>query len=234
MFTDNFILRTDSYKLSHWLQYPEGTEYVFSYIEARGGFKKLVFFGLQMYIKELEKYRVTQQQIDEAQEVALAHGEPFNYEGWSYILKEYEGRLPLEIKAIPEGTVAPVRNALVTIKNTDPKCFWLPSHIETDILRAVWYPSTVATNSYNIKQIILKYLAKTGDESGINFKLHDFGARGVSSCESSGIGGCGHLVNFLGTDTMMALLYARKYYGEQMAGFSIPAAEHSISTSFGK
>jgi nicotinamide phosphoribosyltransferase len=92
----------------------------------------------------------------------------------------------------------------------------------------------VASQSYTIKQVILDYLEKTGDPSGIDFKLHDFGARGVSSLESAGIGGAAHLVNFMGTDTISGLLFAREYYGASMAGFSIPAAEHSTITSWGR
>jgi nicotinamide phosphoribosyltransferase len=98
----------------------------------------------------------------------------------------------------------------------------------------VWYPTTVATQSKSIKKVILDYLEKTGDPASISFKLHDFGARGVSSMESAGIGGAAHLVNFMGTDTVTGLLYAREYYNAGIAGFSIPAAEHSTITSWGR
>merc|ERR1712157_68457 len=66
------------------------------------------------------------------------------------------------------------------------------------------------------------------------FKLHDFGFRGVSSVESAAIGGAAHLVNFLGTDTMAALVCAKECYHEEKAGFSIPASEHSTITSWGQ
>jgi len=98
----------------------------------------------------------------------------------------------------------------------------------------VWYGTTVATQSYTIKQVILDYLERTGDPTTIDFKLHDFGARGVSSLESAGIGGAAHLVNFMGTDTISGILYAREYYSAGIAGFSIPAAEHSTITSWGR
>jgi nicotinamide phosphoribosyltransferase len=94
--------------------------------------------------------------------------------------------------------------------------------------------ATVATNSYQSKKLILEYLEKTGDPTSIDFKLHDFGARGVSSLESAGIGGAAHLVNFMGTDTVEALLFARRYYGADVAGYSIPAMEHSTVTSWGR
>ena len=229
------ILEADSYKYSQYVQYPPGTTGVYSYIESRGGaWKKTVFYGLQIFLKEYLSKPITLEDVDEAEAIILAHGEPFNREGWEYIVREHGGRLPVRIKAVPEGTVIGTNNVLVTIENTDPKCFWLTSFLETALLRAVWYPTTVATNSYVSKQIILKALEKTGDPGLINFKLHDFGNRGVSSTESAGIGGSAHLVNFMGTDTVEALIYARKYYGADMAGFSIPAMEHSTVTSWGR
>lgn len=232
--TNNIILNTDSYKVSMFKQYPENTEGVYSYIESRGGlFDKVVFFGLQAFIKQYLLKPITQEEIDTAAEIMALHGEPFNREGWEYILKQYGGYLPVEIKAVPEGTVVPVKNVLVTIENIDPKCYWLTTHLETSLLRAIWYPTTVATVSKSIKNIILEYLEETGDPSLINFKLHDFGARGVSSMESAGLGGMAHLVNFMGTDTITGMLYAREYYNAGVAGFSIPAAEHSTITSWG-
>lgn len=231
----NIILNSDSYKYSQFNQYPPGTEYIYSYIESRGGvYDTTVFFGLQAFIKEYLLEPVTMEMIDEAEVIILAHGEPFNRAGWEYIVNELDGRLPVKIKAVPEGTVIPVRNVLATIVNTDPNCFWLTSFLETAILRAIWYPTTVATNSREIKKIILDALNRTGTPSDIDFKLHDFGARGVSSLESAGIGGAAHLVNFQGTDTIEALLFARRYYGADMAGFSVPAMEHSTVTSWGR
>jgi nicotinamide phosphoribosyltransferase len=242
----NLITDTDSYKFSHYRQMPPGTEFQFSYIEARGvsypyvvpGFPLdyTTFFGLQMYLKEYLTKPITQEMIEEASEFCAGHGEPFNREGWEYILKEHSGYLPIEIRAVPEGTNVPVLNCLVTAVNTDPKCFWLTSFIETSLLRAVWFPTTVCTISNYVKSIILKYLEETCDDpqGQINFKLHDFAGRGVSSNESAALGGAAHLVNFMGTDTVVGVLAARKYYGIKMAGFSIPAMEHSCVCPWGK
>jgi nicotinamide phosphoribosyltransferase len=232
---DSIILNTDSYKFSQYNQYPEGTTNVYSYVESRGGtWKQTVFFGLQIFLKEYLSKQITQEDIDVAELIVKAHGEPFNRQGWEYILKEHNGKLPLRIKAVPEGSVIPVKNVLATVENTDPNCAWLTSYIETALLRAIWYPTTVATNSYESKRIILDYLNQTGDPNLIEFKLHDFGARGVSSFESAGIGGLAHLVNFKGTDTVTSLLYGKKYYNIDTAGFSIPAMEHSTVTSWGR
>jgi len=122
---------------------------------------------------------------------------------------------------------------LVQVKNNDPELPWLTTYIETALLRAIWYPTTVATRSRHIKKIIKKYLEETADNLDfLPFKLHDFGCRGVSSYESAMLGGMAHLVNFLGTDTVPALEGAKWFYDEPMAGFSIPAAEHSTITTW--
>lgn len=233
----NIILNTDSYKSSHWCQYPPGTTHVHSYIESRGGqFDRTVFFGLQMWLKQYLSKPITQDMIDEAADFWAAHGEPFNSEGWQYILHAHGGKLPVTIRAVEEGSVIPTGNVLVTIENTDPECYWLVSFLETALLRAVWYPTTVATVSWHAKQIIRHALITSADEveQQLMFKLHDFGARGVSSQESAAIGGAAHLVNFMGSDTVSGVLAANKFYGETMAGFSIPAAEHSTITSWGR
>jgi len=228
------VLNTDSYKASHWLQYPPGTTHVFSYIESRGGLHEhTLFFGLQYILKEYFTKTVTADDVALAAEVCAAHGVPFNRDGWMHVVNVHEGRLPVRIRAVPEGTRVPVQNVLATIENTDPVCAWLTSFLETALLR-VWYPTTVATNSWATRQLIARALERTGDSAGLPFKLHDFGARGVSSLESALLGGMAHLVNFQGTDTMSALLGARVYYGEPMAGFSIPAAEHSTITAWGR
>lgn len=235
-FLDNLLLNTDSYKASHWLQYPPGTDATFFYVESRGGaYDRTVFFGLQAILKQYLQRPITHADIDQAGELFAAHGEPFNQAGWRDIVQRHGGRLPVRIRAVPEGSVVPTQQALVTIESTDPRAFWVPSYIETLLLR-LWYPVTVATVSWHAKQTIRCFLERTSDdvEAQLPFKLHDFGARGVSSAESAAIGGLSHLVNFLGTDTVSGLLAARAYYHEAMAGFSIPAAEHSTLTAWGR
>jgi nicotinamide phosphoribosyltransferase len=244
---DNILLLTDSYKVSHYLQYPPKTEVVYSYFESRGGkFPKTLFFGLQYYLKTyLQGQVVTEEKIREAKKYFKCHfgnEKLFNEDGWRHILTTHGGRLPVEIKAVPEGTVVDVSNVLMTIENTDPKCHWLTNYLETLCVQ-VWYGTSVSTQSYYIKKMITEFLEKTGDPSLVSFKLHDFGFRGVSSVESAGLGGCAHLVNFLGTDTMAALVVANEIYGHGpdtkgqinlCAGYSIPATEHSTITAWGK
>ena len=170
----NLLLKTDSYKASHYLQYPPGTEKLFAYLESRGGaHSETRFFGLQAIIKEHLQTPITREDIDEAEEVLTAHGLPFPREGWLRILSEHGGFLPLEIRAVPEGTMVPTGNVLMTVESTDPELPWL-------------------------------------------------------------VGWLAHLVNFQGTDTVPALVAARRYYGADMAGYSIPAAEHSTVISWGR
>jgi nicotinamide phosphoribosyltransferase len=233
---ENLILNTDSYKASHWLQYPPGTQGAFFYVESRGGvYERTLFFGLQAILKEYLRKPVSHADVDEARDFFAAHGEPFNEAGWRRIVDVHGGRLPLRIRAVPEGAVVPTHQALVTIESTDPDAYWLPSYLETLLLR-LWYPVTVATQSWHLKQLIRHYLDLSCDDAAaqIGFKLHDFGARGVSSTESAGLGAAAHLVNFLGTDTVSGVLTAKAYYHEPMAGHSIPAAEHSTITSWGR
>ncbi|MDA1017055.1 MAG: nicotinate phosphoribosyltransferase [Planctomycetota bacterium] len=235
---DNILLMSDSYKVSHYRQYPPGTETVYSYFESRGGvFPDIVFFGLQYLLKRyLCGSVVDSARIDEAQSYFASHfTDPtlFNRSGWDHIAHTHGGRLPVSIKAVPEGSVVPFGNVLMTIENTAPDCYWLTNYLETLLVQA-WYPCTVATQSRFMKQTLLEFLAETGDPSQIDFKLHDFGFRGSTSVESSGLGSASHLVNFRGTDSLSGLVVARQYYGEHMAGFSIPAAEHSTVTSWGR
>ena len=234
--TDNLILRTDSYKASHFLQYPPGTTRLLGYFESRGGlYGETVFFGLQYLLEEYLARRVKDADVTEASAFFAAHGLPFPEEGWRYIARDLDGRLPVRIRAVPEGSVVPVRNALMTVESTDERVPWIVSWLETQLVR-LWYPLTVATLSWHIKRRIFEYLARTSDDpmGELPYKLHDFGARGVSSAESAGIGGMAHLVNFRGSDTVEGVMFARRYYGAEMAGVSIPAAEHSTVTAWGR
>jgi len=234
----NLILTTDSYKHSHFLQYPPEARAISAYVEARKNdfADEVLFMGLQPFLIDQLARPITMADIDEVEAICTAHGEPFNRAGWEIILNDHAGFLPIEIRALPEGMIVPTGVPLVQVETTDPRLPWLATFIETALLRAIWYPTTVATISRQCRLIIAAGLEKTSEDPAgqLPFKLHDFGARGVSSGESAGLGGMAHLVNFMGTDTMEALLAARRYYGADMAGFSIPAAEHSTMTSWGR
>jgi nicotinamide phosphoribosyltransferase len=209
---------------------------IYSYFEARKGakFSETTFFGLQYFLKQLEGVVITRAHIIEAKEFVKLHlgdEELFNEDMWTYIVEDLDGKLPLVIRAVPEGMSIPEGNVLMTIENTDPNCAALVNHFET-LLTHIWYTSTVATQSKAIKKILKTYLDQTSDKPDhLQFQMHDFGERGVSSMETAGLGGMAHLVNFMGTDTIEGVLYAKKIYGEQMAGYSVVASEHSVMTS---
>ncbi|MBE7172558.1 MAG: nicotinate phosphoribosyltransferase [Williamsia sp.] len=239
---ENLILLADAYKYSHHKLYAPGTQVIYSYLESRGGqFDQTLFFGLQYYLKHyLEGQVIIREKIEEAKELmpqVFGRDDVFDAAGFEYILEKHQGRLPVRIKAVREGTSVPVNNVLMTIENTDPACFWLTNFLET-LLMQVWYPCTVATLSGEIKQMIKTYFEETASSctpQDIEFVLNDFGFRGVSSVESAGLGAAAHLLHFRGSDTIAGSLLAKKYYGaERMAGLSVPATEHSICTLLGE
>lgn len=238
---NNIVLDTDSYKMTHWQMYPENTTEVFSYFESRAGaeYPETVFFGLQYLLnKHLQGQVVTLEKIEEAEQFCFEHfGDAglFNKDGWLHVLEQHGGRLPVEIRAVPEGSIVPTSNVLFTIRNTDPSCAWLTNHLET-LLVECWYPSTIATSSFVQLRTLTDYATRMGMNASyeaLNLKLHDFGFRGSSSIESSALGGAAHLIPFLGTDNIVACRLIDEYYGldEGVAGISIPAAEHSTVTS---
>lgn len=239
----SIVLASDSYKMGHYNMYPKGTEVVYAYFESRAGarFDETSFFSLQYLIKEyLEGVVVTQEKIDFANKLVDEHlgSDVFNREGWEHILKEHGGRLPIKIKAVPEGMVVKVSNVLFTVENTDPKCYWLTNFVES-LLSHVWYGSTVATMSREIKKLMYNFILDTDGEeianAAISFACHDFGYRSASSHESAEVGGAAHLTNFMGTDTVPALVFLMEYYNaEGAAGYSVAATEHSIMTSEAK
>lgn len=239
---ENILLLADAYKYSHHKLYYPGTTKIYSYLESRGGqFNKTVFFGLQYLLQHyLEGEVITTAKIDEAAtflESVFGRNDVFDRRKFDYIVEKHGGRLPIRIKAVPEGSVIPVNNVLATIENTDPECFWLTNFLET-LLMQVWYPCTVATLSRQIREIVTEYFQETAPESAapaIDFVLNDFGFRGVSSVESAGLGGAAHLLNFNGSDNIMASVLAKRHYGAtKVYGLSIPATEHSICTLLGE
>ena len=233
----NLILDVDSYKVTHFNQYPQNTKKLYAYIEARNlNSEELIFFGLQAFVKKYLLNPITQDDIDEAEKFLLSHIGVFNRDDWEYILNEHGGFLPIEIKSLDEGTVTNKKIPLLDITNTDEKVPWLVTYIETALLRSLWYPSSVATISREIKKIIFRYLDDTctNFDDQLPFKLHDFGARGVSSYESSRIGGAAHLLNFLGSDTVEGAMFLKDYYDGTDISYSIPASEHSTITAWGK
>lgn len=234
---DNFIIMSDSYKMTHHLLVPDGIEETYSGLESRGGdMPYSILCLLQYYLKKyFAGVRITPQKIEEARKKNIAHFgfDCFNDKMWYHIWNEHGGRLPLEIKAVPEGTPVAVKNIIMTIRNTDKKCSPLTNISETTLMK-LWAPNTVATYARLVKELIVKYHALSSDAPQwlIDFMHHDFGYRGVSSEESARILGAAALISFKGTDTLGACVLAEKYYDCPMAGYSVIASEHSVHCSY--
>lgn len=240
-----FILKTDSYKCGHSRQYLDGTQGICSYYESRKGstYPYTVFYGLQAVIKQhLLGTVVTKEQVDFAEKMLGKHLGPgvFERSKWDYIVEKHKGKIPVRIRAVREGSVIPVDNALMVVENTDENCAFVTNFIET-LLTHIWYTSAVATRSRHTKEIILGWLKKTCNDSVIPdvipFMLHDFGARGVETMEAAALGGSAHILNFLGTDTVPSLVIPHLYYNEAedfCPAYSVRATEHSVMTARGE
>lgn len=240
LLSENMILKTDSYKIGHWLMLPNGTQGFFSYAGPRGfikGLDKAVFWGLNLILRRCFSKKLTMADVRRAKRFSDRHLGPgiFNEEGWNTIVTEFGGNLPLRVRAIPEGSVTRANVAPFTVECTDPRFGWLVSYFEPLWLQS-WHASTVASISLQSRINIGKYWKETVDDDrqgGLDFALHDFGFRGVSSVESAG-GGSGHLLSFFGTDTMQAIAVLYDFYGldeaddASMPAFSVLATEHSV------
>ncbi len=238
---DSPLLFTDGYKPSHKKLYPRGMQKMESYFESRAGAKwnTTVLFGLQYFLlRYFVGQVVTEERIQQAKSFFAGYfgrDDVFDEAAWRYILENHNGYLPLEIKALPEGTVASVGNALIYIRCTDEKCAWLVNYVETALVQ-VWYPSTIATQSREIKKKLISYHKMTGMPDGaIDWSVHDFGFRGSTSHESAALGGASHLLSFYGSDTLAGDILLRNYYGATgLVSGSIPASEHSTVTTWGE
>lgn len=250
IFDKNLVVSTDSYKISHGGKsidgeqhasgtFPEGTEFTSYYIEARSENEEVVAAG-QNFIAAVLERGVTVEHVERANRLFKAHfgADILNYDGWMRIATEFGGHLPLHFLAVPEGTVMKTKNVMGVLENTHRDFPWLPGHMEPFVLRGMWYPTSVGTKSFKCKKVLKQFLDMTSDLTGeaydmvLNTRLHDFGARGATSGESAAIGGLAHLYNFIGTDTVEAMILAQDLFNVECAGISIPAREHSTTISY--
>lgn len=235
----NILMDSDSYKFSHYLQYPVDTVNMYDYAEARSteNYEKTLFVGLYGILKEYFTTPITIENVLEAEMYANAHGEPFNKNGFMKIIDNYNGLFPVTIKSVPEGLVIPNKTILFTVELTenDKDLFWLPSWMETFLMR-VWFSCNVATRSYYVKEMLLEMAKKTTENPNVDFQFHNFSSRGSNTPEAAHLGGFAHLTCFKGTDNFGALKYAHEIYNEpiETIAWSIPATEHSTMSSEGR
>lgn len=247
------ILLTDGYKLDHRRQYPEGTEYVYSnwtprscqyFPEAEEG---VVVFGIQYFIKEYLLDRMNKEFFNRSKEEAITSFarriNTFlgpNQVGTKHIEDLYDlGYLPIEIKALPEGTLCPIKVPALTFVNTKPEFFWLTNYFETLISTTLWLPMTSATSARLYKKELLRHAKKTGFENqpGLDFLCHDFSMRGMAGIEAAIMSGMAHMTSFTGSETIPAIQAIEEYYDadvetELVAG-TVPATEHSVMCAGG-
>ena len=246
-FDYNVLEDADGYKFSHYLQIPDDTTYISSYIESRAGgkFDKLFWTTFQPLLKEFLTRRLTANMVEYMKVFCANYGSPFNYEGFMRIVNEFDGRWPVRIRAIPEGLVVNPGVVLVDFEPTHPDFAFASSWLETQSLRAAWYGSTVGTVAYRVRKLLESWLEKTtdivrdSDEWNITlaYMLNDFGSRGASSPESARLGGLSMLATgFRGTDTAIAVGAATKWYHEGIgtAGNTAAASEHSTASLQGE
>ena len=221
------ILLTDGYKLDHRRQYPENTEYVYSnwtprschyYPEATEG---AVVFGIQYFIKEYLMKQFQQDFFNKPKDIAVAEFKrrvdtflgPNNV-GTKHIEELHDlGYLPIRIKALPEGTLCPIRVPALTFINTHPDFFWLTNYFETLISTTLWLPMTSATTARLYKKELIRHARKTGfKDVDLNFLVHDFSMRGMAGVEAAIMSGMGHMTSFCGSETIPAIAGLEEYY----------------------
>lgn len=243
------ILSTDAYKLDHRRQYPEGTEFVFSNLTARGsrieGLNHTVFFGLQAVLRKLEeRWRGFFQLSDhEVTEVLESYDEFVtdllgpNGVGSAHFYELWElGHLPLRIRATREGTIIPTRVPFLTYENTDARFGWLTNYLETELSAELWHPINSATIAWRNRGLLDDWAEKTGDPEFVAYQGHDFSYRGLEGTVAAAASGAGHLVSFIGSDTLPAVRYIQRFYdgdNGQIAA-SVPATEHAVMCAGGK
>lgn len=244
------VLLKDFYKVGHPFQYPEHTELVYSNLTPRGsrigGIENVMGFGFQYAMIEyldrqfrdnffMRDREVVLAQYKRRVENALGPGINLKHLGELHEL----GYLPLHVKAVPEGTLVPLRVPVMTIRNTEKQFGWLTNMLETLLSNVLWMPMTSATIAFRYRQVFEKYGKFTGADRGfIPWQGHDFSMRGMSGLEAACLSGAAHLLSFTGTDTIPAIDFLEEYYGansdKELVGGSVPATEHSVMCMGGK
>lgn len=234
--TSNFILLCDSYKFHHYQEYPTDTTAIYSTVVPRKASKQtdeIVAMGASFVAAYLASVRITQAMIDEAEIEVNAMGYDFNRVGWELIIDRHEGRLPLEVYGVEEGTVVKPNTPILGIINSDNRFFWLVSYVETVVQRIMWKMSTVASNSRAIYKEIKQVMEKTGaDLSMLEYKLHNFGDRGADGEDAAVMAAIAHAALFSGSDCASANRYIKAlYHTNKNYVSSVDATEHSVMCS---
>lgn len=245
------MLLCDAYKIGHPFQYPENTTLVYSNLTPRKsrikGVDKMVVFGVQCFCMSylVDTFNDTFFNLPKEYVISTYKRRVKSVLGedlptYQHIEDLWElGYLPLEIKALPEGSIVDMKVPILTIKNTLPKFYWLTNFIETLMSNVLWQPCTSATIAHEYKKILTKYAKLTGMPlEFVQWQGHDFSMRGMGGLDSAVTSAMGHLLSFYGTDTIPAIDALEQFYGansdKEIIGGSVPATEHSVMCSYGK
>ena len=236
------MLYSDSYKQCHPKMYPDNQEYLVSYLTPRKAmnkdFPKMVVYGVQPFIIDM---------MDAFDDFFSADLDWVMYDYDHYIdahlglgnvardriVELHElGYLPLEIRALPEGTVVDMGVPIVEMRNTHPRFAWLVQWVECLLQTEVWPMCAYATVGYEYHKVAEKWYSKTAPGANPFMAMADFGFRGMSCLEDATRCSASWLLSFNKTSTIPALPYLDDYYSADCAkngiGIGAVSTEHSV------
>ena len=244
----NPLLLVDFYKVCHSSQYPKGLTRMVSYYTPRmsrlGDVDKVTLFGLQAFINEylIEGFnnnffnRNINEVLEEYNRTLTYTMGAGSYDDEKILKLHQRGYLPLQIRALPEGTRSNIGVPQIEISNTHPDFVWLVNTIETMLSCTMWHTQVSAEVGYRYRQIVDKYVAMTCSE-GIHPAnvLGDFSMRGQQSVESAIKSSAGWLLSFNNTATVPAIMWMEKNYEcditKETVGRGAISTEHSVMCS---
>ena len=244
----NPMLLIDFYKAVHAEMLPKGITKSVSYFTPRMGrvkrWNEVAMFGLQGFIKEYLVDYFNEYFFFEYRNKAIGTYKTVMDatlgEG-TYGLQKIEdlydlGYLPIEIKALPEGTLVPMHVPMFSIENTHKDFAWLPQALESLISAEMWHPMIAATVGHTYRQIVNKFYEMTCDDDIPKSKaLGAFDFRGEECLQSAVKAGAGWCLSFLNTATVPTIPYLERNYNcdctKEPVAFGSPSTEHAVMCS---
>ena len=211
---------------------------------------RYIFTGLARIVDYLLYEPITMEEILETdkflelQKVTLNGLAKFEYprELWVRIVEDYGGRIPIKIKALPEGSVFYPHEPIVEIERSVKDFGVLAAWFESTLLK-VWASIEMTTQLEHwvlyyknlIDSIYGTSIAKEQKDFFARGMLHNFGCRaGMTPQESEWLGEQA-LYSFSGTDTFSGAYQFWKNAGEEGGhSFSVSALAHRNIQSYDK
>lgn len=241
------LLLSDTYKQCHSRMYPKGLTKLVSYWVPRRSMlenrNKMVFFGLQAFIKEylMGYFQENFFDLPEDEMVSLYTDSmdiqigKDNYDLDKIVQLHRLGYLPLEIRALSEGTLVPMGVPCIEITNTNDDFAWLVQWIECILQVELWKPCCHATIGHMYREIADYWYDKTTDGLSGDVACADFGMRGMSCMEEAVRCSSAWLLSFDKTSTIPAIDYIDTYYDAccwtERIGIGAVSTEHSVMAS---